>query len=501
MIKQLVSIFTLGLLINTTNLIAQSDVDALRLGMQYSNGSARNMGLGNTMGSIGGVLSSIHTNPAALGRITSSEVSLAPVVSIFNCNSNYIGKITEDSKLKFGVYNFSAAMVSKYVSNYGKWSTPKVGFSFNNLANLNQNFYISGFNQHNSLVDKYFELLDEHASTTNDLENMFPFNASLAYNTDLVYFDTTDHRIYSAINNGNVQQDIVIQRKGNLNEMAIAVASTYSGEKRKIHIGATIGVPTLNFTESTIHKETDTPDSSYNFNFFKQNSSFRVSGLGVNLKLGLLAELSKNVRLSFAFQTPSVLFLNDAFNSKINADYVTYTAEAESPEGLMKYNLRLPWKLNTGMSYISKIGLIAAEYELSDAGASKYNYKNADADIKEEQRALNQTIKNKYKLYHTLKLGLEAKIDPIRLRGGVQIQSSPFDKNFVADQSGQLNFIYSAGVGYRKNKFAIDLAYQFTKGKESYTPYVLQNEAPQFQYTSENNFKRSVIALTLGYKF
>ena len=88
MIKQLVSIFTLGLLINTTNLIAQSDVDALRLGMQYSNGSARNMGLGNTMGSIGGELSSIHTNPAALGRITSSEVSLTPVVSIFNSNSN-----------------------------------------------------------------------------------------------------------------------------------------------------------------------------------------------------------------------------------------------------------------------------------------------------------------------------------------------------------------------------------------------------------------------------
>ena len=82
-----------------------------------------------------------------------------------------------------------------------------------------------------------------------------------------------------------------------------------------------------------------------------------------------------------------------------------------------------------------------------------------------------------------------------------QSRSIFFDKNFVADQSGQLNCIDSAGVGYRKNKFAIDLAYQFTKGKESYTPYVLQNEALQFQYTAENNFKRSVIALTLGYKF
>jgi hypothetical protein len=482
---------------------AQSDVDALRLSMQYSSGNARNMGLGNVMSSVGGDMSAIHTNPAALGRISSTEISITPAVSIFNSNSDYIGNHSEDTKLKFSLYNISAVFSRKYATgNSGNWGNIKFGISYNNLANLNQNFFISGFNSHNSLADKYYELLDQYAFTTNDLENMFPFDASLGYHTDLVYFDDEDSRIYTSINNGNVQQDIIIQRKGYLGEFAFAVASTYNAaDDKKVHIGATLGIPTVNFTEKTVHRETDTPDSSFSFNFFEQTSAYRIHGFGLNLKLGLLAELPKNLRFSFAFHTPSILFIDDAFNAGIYADYDTYTAEAESPEGVMEYNLRLPWRLQTGLSYVFKYGFAAMEYELSNAGASKFRYKDANSPMKGEEREMNQTISDKYKAFHTLKLGVEGRIDPIRIRAGVQMQTSPFDKNAVGNSQPQRNFIYSAGIGFRKNKFYTDFAYQFVKGKDSYTPYTLQNEAPEYQYTAENAFKRSVIALTLGYKF
>jgi len=476
---------------------AQSDVDALRLSLQYNTGNARNLGVGNTMGSVGGDISNINTNPAGLGRISTTEFNITPAVTIFNSSSEYIGNKLEDTKLKFNLYNIGAVFGSKYGKTDSKFGKIRFGISFNNIANLNQNFYMSGYNQHNSLVDRYYEQFLDNATTTNDLENMYPFGASLAYATDLIYFDTLDNGMYSALNNGNVQQDIIIQRKGSLNEAAFALASNYNN---KISFGATIGMPILNFTETTKHKETDKFDSSFNFNFFEQTNTYKMSGVGVNLKLGILAQPTKNVRLSLAFHTPSILFIDDAFNNKIDADYNTYTADATSPDGLVEYNLRLPWKLLTGASYINKYGFVSAEYELSDAGAAKYNYKNANADIKEEQAQLNETIQDKYKLFHTIKLGVEGKFDPIRIRAGFQYQTTPFDNSVVVDANSQRNFIYSAGLGFRKKKFYADVAYQFVKGVESYTPYVLQYEDASLQNTAQNSFKRSVVALTIGFK-
>jgi hypothetical protein len=479
---------------------AQSDVDALRLSLQYNTGNARNIGVGNTLGSVGGDISNIHTNPAGLGRISTTEFSLTPAVTIFNSESNYIGNNLEDTKLNFNLYNLGAVFGSKFKkqSEDNKFGKIRFGLSFNNIANLNQNFYMSGYNKHNSLIDRYYEQFSDFAETTNDLENMFPFGASLAYATDLIYFDTIDNRIYSSLNNGNVQQDIIIQRKGNLNEAAVAIASSFNN---KINFGATLGMPILNFTETNKHKETDKLDSSYNFNFFEQTNTYRMSGFGVNLKLGILAQASKNLRISLAFHTPSIIFIDDAFSSKIDADYNNYTANATSPDGLVEYNLRLPWKLLTGVSYITKYGFVSAEYELSDAGAAKYKYKNANADIKEEEALLNKNINDKYKLYHTIKVGVEGKFDPIRVRAGFQYQTTPFDKNIVVDANSQRNLIYSAGLGFRKKHFYVDFAYQFVKGKESYTPYVLKYEDTSLQNTAENTFKRSIVALTVGYKF
>lgn len=492
--------FILALVYFTSTLQAQSDVDALRLSMQYNTGNSRNIAVGNTMGSVGGDMSNMHTNPAGLGRISTTEISITPSVSIFNSSSEYINNRLEDSKLRFGLYNLSIVFGSKYKknnasSNFGKM---RFGISFNNIANFNQNFYMSGYNKHNSLTDKYFEDFLDNAETTNDLQNMFPFGASLAYATDLIYFDTGDNKIYSSLNNGNVQQEIAVQRKGGLNELAFALASTY---KSKISFGATLGMPILNFTETTRHIETDKFDSSFNFNFFEQIYTYRMKGFGVNLKLGILAQPTKNIRLSLAFHTPSAIVINDNFNNTIFADYDDYTSEASSPDGTIKYNLRLPWKLITGGSYVHKYGFVSAEYELSDAGNAKYNYKNATTDTKQQETATNQTIQAKYKLFHTIKLGIEGKFDPMRVRVGFQYQTSPFDKQVVADASSQRSLIYSAGIGFRKRHFYIDVAYQFVKGRENYTPYILQYEDASLQNTAKNTFKRSVIALTLGYKF
>jgi hypothetical protein len=474
---------------------AQSDVDALRLSLPQNTGTARNMGLGNTMGSIGADISVLNTNPAGLAKITATEFALTPAFSIFNSNSDYIGETMEDSKFKFHLHNFGVAFIPRSLraGEGSDWSGAKLGFSYNRLANLNQQFFISGYNDKNSLADNYFETLRDNTGSTYEAENNFPFGASLAYLTDLVYFDTSDVRYYTSIN-GNVRQDIRIQRKGGLDEGSLGIAS---GFKEKLFIGVSLGIPVLNYTDNTLHKETDVNDSSFSFNYFEQDFTYRTTGVGLNLKVGLLAQPHKSVRLSMAFHTPGIIFAKDVFQASINADYDTYTAEAISPDGQINYKIRLPWRMLTGVSYIHKYGLLAVEYELSDAGGAKYKFKDATTDIVLYEQDLNNTIGAKYQLYHTIKIGTEIKIDPVRLRAGFQYRSTPFQPDFEPADDKSNTLTYSGGIGYRGKNWYMDAAYQFTKASEIYVPYTLGSEAVPYATLKS---KRSTIAFTVGYR-
>ena len=56
----------------------------------------------------------------------------------------------------------------------------------------------------------------------------------------------------------------------------------------------------------------------------------------------------------------------------------------------------------------------------------------------------------------------------------------------------------TAGVGYRIDKFNIDLAYQYNTTNGSFTPYMSFYEAPETVKVSD---KRHQVMLTLGYTF
>lgn len=486
--------FALALLLSHS-LLAQSDADALRLSLAQNMGTSRNMGLGNTMGSVGADISVLNTNPAGLAKISTTEITLTPAFSIFNSRSEYLGEPNEDSKFKFHVHNFGVAFQPRFgrSDEDSDWKGVKLGFSYNRLVNLNQQFFVSGYNANNSLADNYFETLRDNTSNTYEAENNFPFGASLAYNTDLVYFDTTDSRYYTSVN-GNVRQDILINRKGGLDEGTLGIASSY---KDNLFIGASIGMPVLNYTDNTRHKETDLNDSSYSFNYFEQEYTYRTSGVGINAKFGLLAQPHKSVRISLAFHTPSVIFAKDAYLASIFADYQTYTAEALSPDGEIEYKIRLPWRMLTGVSYVHKYGLLAAEYELSDAGGARYKFKDASSDILLYERDLNDNIQTKYRLYHTIKLGAEIKLDPVRLRAGFQYRTTPFDAAFEPADDKSSALTYSGGIGYRGKHFYFDAAYQFSKFSEIYVPYTLGSEAVPY---ATLNSKRSAVSFTLGYR-
>ena len=128
---------------------------------------------------------------------------------------------------------------------------------------------------------------------------------------------------------------------------------------------------------------------------------------------------------------------------------------------------------------------------------------------------MNYHTKKTLKAVSTLKVGAELRPDPsFAIRLGFNYLSPMFEKNGYKDVTlNSIGNYYSsstdytnwedtyrvtAGVGYRIDKFNIDLAYQYNTTNGSFTPYMSFYEAPETVKVSD---KRHQVMLTLGYTF
>ncbi len=68
-----------ALLIGSLGASAQDITEAYNLSNLTVQGTARSMGFGNALGSVGGDFSSLSVNPAGLGVYRSSEFTLTPL--------------------------------------------------------------------------------------------------------------------------------------------------------------------------------------------------------------------------------------------------------------------------------------------------------------------------------------------------------------------------------------------------------------------------------------
>lgn len=496
--KQVILFYLQIMLIAFAN--AQTDVDALRYSTPSLQGTARNIAVGNTMGTIGAEISALGTNPAGIAKFSATEFTITPAISIAKSKSTILNTSTKDDKVKFQLSNLGIVIAGRNSnkSNAGKWNGLKFGFAINRLANYNNDFTFSGYNDKNSLLNAYYEKLNDrdYITDSTDAADKYPFDASIAYRLGLITIDSLGNT-FTATNNGHMQQTYNIQKTGGMDELALGIASMY---KDKLMLGASIGIPFISYTERIRLEEKDVNDSAYNLNSFLNASYLKTRGVGFNLKVGIIGSPIPNLRLSLAIQTPSIIFMKDAFLTQMEVDYanqsVIYTGE--SPEGASKYKYVQPWKLTTGAGYIHKYGFVSMEYELSDAGNSKFKF--SDASANQYERFVNANIDNKYALFHTIKAGIEFKYDPVRIRGGVQYRTSPFKKSAAPSNLSTDVLTFSAGIGYRGKHFFADLAYMQTNFKEMYVPYQLNTTAWNPVPAATLSTKNPLVVVTVGYK-
>ncbi|MBL7816671.1 MAG: outer membrane protein transport protein [Saprospiraceae bacterium] len=487
--KKAISIFATFLSLYT--LKAQVASDALRYSYipQYG-GTARAIGVGGSMGAIGGDFSTISTNPAGLATYRTGELVFSPSFHGAKTTSLLDKGGTEETLQRFTKFSLdNLGLVFSNGNTTDKWRTRNFAIGFNRLQNFNSNIFYEGTTT-GSITARFRDQAN--------IEGLDEFESKLADSTGAIYTKlvngqrkyTTDFDLNPA---AGVYKSQVIETRGSVSEMVIAYAGNYD---EKLQIGGTIGIPFIRFTENKIYKEEDKLNQVPFFEKLQFDQNLTTSGIGINAKLGAIVRPTKSIRLGLAIHTPTKYQLSDSYSNTlyyVYTDSLRYTTEAASPEGDFKYKLATPWRFIGSAGFIlGKSGFLSADVEWADYSQANFAL---DKEYATTQNDVNKQITDRYKSALNVRVGGEYVYDIFRFRAGLGLNGSPRqDKDFW-------NTTYNAGVGVRGRHFYMDFAWQQRTQKENYTPYKVLLTQANTEQNVTNAYTFNDYVLTFGIKF
>lgn len=480
-------------------MFAQNASDVLRYSYLQPGGSARFLGAGSAFGALGAEFGTLSLNPAGLAMFRTDELVVTPSLRFSNADATLEGNASswDDHKSNFGFDNFG--LVFNTTPGSKKWKAFNVGIGLNRMNNYHQSIFYQG-SAPGTILNGFFE--DANGLTA---EEMDPFTSKLAYDAQAIYFQD-DILTYDFAGNtaAVLDRSHSVTTTGKMNEMVISFAGNYD---EKLFIGATIGVPFVNYHLESEYKESD-PGGAVNgntpyFDNLTYTDFLRTEGVGVNGKFGLIYKVDQMFRVGLALHTPTVLGLTDTYSNTFQYQYTdgngAQSYDASSPEGKYDYRLRTPWRaIASGAVVFKKFGFLSGDVELVDYTANRFNLTAnvASTDNELYERQINSAIHTAYKQTMNVRLGGELALDKFRIRGGVNLLGKP-EKN----EDG-FNTAFTGGVGVRGDAFYIDLGYRRYAGKGSVQAYPnpRSSDLPKSPVASTNVVNNELL-LTLGFKF
>lgn len=467
---------------------AQNVLDVGKYGQVGSYGTARSIGFGNTLGSVGADYSSANVNPAGLGMYRSSEYMFSPGLRFSGSSSNYTGISSSDNNVRFGFNNMGVVFTSAQSGRrYEKaeWKSVTFGIGINHIADFSRTYNYNGYNNQNS-GSQFFEA-DALKYGVNDVGSP----AYLGYQS---YLLNNSYHSFVPYAKG-LDQFKSVQEKGGINELAFSLAGNY---KEKLLLGATVGIPILNHVVNTsFGEQTHDPAASDSFDHFKYDEYYKTTGSGVNLKLGAVYKFNDYFRAGIAFHTPSFYTLTETSNSNISTTSKIFgTNTIPTANNQYEYSLMTPFKAIASVTGIlGKYGFISADYEYVNYSSMRYTL---NANDKAYENTINSSIRNLYGSASNLRVGTEIRLEDFRIRAGYGFYGSPFKNAYYQSTRNDISF----GIGYRFQNSFIDLGIIHSNYATKEQPYVLDASRGYTQPSSAtitNNLTSAVC--TVGWKF
>ena len=485
------NIFLIIFLFLSIQFHAQVPTDALRYSNLEVGGTARTIGVGGAIGALGADYSVLSTNPAGLANFRTSELVMTPSMHFASTEATLSNGDNPANKEVNGRFNFNnIGFVFHTQPRKAKWSTYNWGIGLNRLASFNQELFFEGTSA-GSIVERFTELAND------DLFDDFEVNLADAA---LALYDDDGDGIWNndfELKPGYVtKREQLVKTSGSFNEVVISMAANYD---EKLMIGATLGLPFISYEEEKFYKEEDVDDVPF-FDNLEFQEVVSTSGIGVNLKVGIIYRLSQMIRFGLAAHSPTRFALTDNFSTQFTYGFTDGTGSQSntenSPSGTFDYGLKTPWRvIGSAAVLLNRKGFISTDIELIDYSLSDFNLTKNSTNEADEiyEREVNTDISRQFTQAINFRIGGEYAMDIFRFRAGFNISGTPYAEDNITNKG------YSIGAGVRKNSFYLDLAFKNSNSNESYVPYLMADPAnEQFVNTKISN---NQVFLTLGVKW
>lgn len=493
--------YIIGLGIISLPVISQNDIDAIRYSQTFFGGTSRSKAMAGSFGALGADGSCMSNNPAGIGLYKKGDINLSFGLKFFSVEATHNG--TSNKNFKASVPFDGLTLVGAWDSKVQPDNHHALGLSCNQIANFNSNATIEGRANFKSIANDF--LYTANGKPLSNLDNSY---SGMAYDNYLIdVYDTVNNKYASLVNTKyDLLQSKTIETTGRINEWCFSYAYGY---KDKLYIGATLGIPTLYYNHNSVYSETDDKDSmrlstntsptyyypSEGVGGFKNLSyqeTYKTTGNGYNLKVGVIYRAADFIRLGASFHSPTVYNLTDGYIYKMTANYDeggSFSSQYPPDNGgRFTYQIITPMKFTGSVALLyKKSGAINIDYDIID-------YKQASLQSSpQEFTNVNTTIKNKYSQTSNLRIGAEANLTPMFVRLGYAMYGSPFGETF----SGSfVKSFFTGGIGFRRDKLYLDISFTRSMSNENYYMY-----NPNFVDKSTLKNSGTTIAFTVGSKF
>ena len=345
---------------------------------QYSNsfknlGSARYLGMNNSMGALGGDISAISTNPAGTGVFIKSEVSGSLNLESYSNdvefgNNNTYNGVNPSINQVGGVLSF--------VNNdaESKWKRLNVGIVFSN-QNSNET---TEFGANDNII-------------LNDVSTGAP---------QLVDLKMDGH---------------TKELEGNKSKLDISSGLNYND---KLYLGLL-----LSFHNSEIQEQSTYYDRNINtndrFSYIYNSTPYTETATGFSVSVGAIAKVAQFLRIGTAYHSPVWW---SSFNTEYNINQLDSFQSGGITNDIVAGNfdnffdnqtLTAPSKLSFSSAVVIPNFAINVDYTMN----FNSNIKFKPTDEFAENDLINNFIENNYEL----NVGAEFRIENLRLRGGFDL--------------------------------------------------------------------------------
>jgi hypothetical protein len=366
------------------------------------------------------------------------------------------------------------------------------GFGYNNLNTFNRNTFMQArMPADDPQSSSYLDNFVNHANAAGpfDPDNLDLFYEQLAWNADLIYYDSLALSYRNDINDmgyGQFQKQI-LNEHGGLGEFVFGAGGNYNDV---FYFGASFGIHQLRFHQLISTFEEDDQDSNDYFTSFTFDENLDVFGTGFTAKLGFIYRPVNFLRLGAAFHIPTFYRIREEFMTEMRGNFdLESSTDEQSPLNTFKYWLRTPYRVIGSVAFqVPKIFTVNVDYELAD-----YSIMNFESDSPDDFVDVNQTMRNDYKLASNLRLGAELVFRPVYIRGGFAYYGSPYKNEIPGINT--YNLLYAGGIGIRTEKVFFDIGANWRTDELKYNLYEEDVHGAVI-----SGLKSNFIA-TIGFKF